>query len=89
MLDSFLLFLDKTFKGPSEYSHFRKAAYSYIYYDAAWTHFENGKRLNALWCLGRSLLYHPTRIPKEKARARVKSFVRFVRPMQKDGVSGG
>jgi glycosyltransferase involved in cell wall biosynthesis len=80
MLDSFLLFLEKTFKGTGPYSHFRKAAYSYIYYDAAWTSFENYKRLDALWYLGRSLVYHPTRIPNERPLARLKTFARFMRP---------
>jgi len=47
-----------------------RIAMSYLYFDAVWAHFEEGKRLTALYCVARSACYRPFGLGDEQIKTR-------------------
>jgi glycosyltransferase involved in cell wall biosynthesis len=78
MFNNLKQLVDKFFASQPSYRPLRSLAYSFLYLDGAWCHYENGRRIDALDCLIRSMIWHPRQIPNRKPLLRIKLLARFL-----------
>jgi glycosyltransferase involved in cell wall biosynthesis len=87
MFHNYKRVLANFFRNHPEHASLYREAMSYLYLDAAWPYFAEGRRLKSLICLVRSLLYHPSAFqgqPRSLRLRRLKLAVRAAvgRPLQ-------
>ena len=79
MFVNFSRVLSKFFATQPQHRELYRLAMAYLYFDAVWPYFEDGKRFLALYCLVRSAWYRPLGLGDEQIKTR---FIRSKRALR-------